>query len=76
MWIAGIWLYLGPRRATTWVGPAALWSFILVATAMWLSGPWSPPPPSARAIGWLALIGWITIPWTALADRYYVLRAG
>jgi membrane-bound metal-dependent hydrolase YbcI (DUF457 family) len=74
LWLAGLWLYLGPRRATRWVGPVALWSFVLVTTAMWLAGPWSPPPPSERAIAWFALIGWLTIPWAALADRYYQLR--
>lgn len=74
LWIAGIWLYLAPRRATGWVGPVALWSFILVCTLMWISGPWSPPPATERAMGWFGLIGWITVPWAALADRYYVLR--
>jgi membrane-bound metal-dependent hydrolase YbcI (DUF457 family) len=74
LWLAGIWLYLGPRRSTRWVGPAALWSLIFISTVMWLAGPWSPPPPSERAIGWFALIGWIIIPWAALADRYYQLR--
>jgi membrane-bound metal-dependent hydrolase YbcI (DUF457 family) len=76
LWLAGIWLYLGPRRATRWTGPVALWSFILITTVMWLGGPWSPPPPSERAIGWFALIGWITIPWAALADRFYNLKNG
>jgi hypothetical protein len=75
LWIAGIWLYLAPRRATSWIGPVALWSFILVCTAMWISGPWSPPPPTERAMGWFGLIGWITVPWAALADRHYALRA-
>ena len=74
MWIAGIWLYLAPRRATGWVGPAALWSFILVCTLMWASGPWSPLPETERAIGWFGLIGWITVPWAALADRHYALK--
>jgi len=27
------------------------------------------PPPSTRALGWFALIGWIILPWAALADR-------
>jgi len=25
-------------------------------------------------MGWFGLIGWITVPWAALADRSYVLR--
>lgn len=75
LWVAGIWLYLGPRRATQWIGRVALWSFIIVCTALWLVGPWSPPPPGERALAWFSLIGWVLIPWAALIDRYYGLRA-
>jgi hypothetical protein len=42
-----------------------------VCTPMWISGPWSPPPPTANALGWFALIGWIVPFWAALADRHY-----
>ena len=71
IWIAGIALYLRGRRSTRWIGPAALWSLIIISTVMWAAGPWSAPPPDARALGWFALIGWIMIPWAALADRHY-----
>ena len=71
MWIAGLAIYLRGRRATRWIGPVALWSFVAVCTVMWASGPWSPPPPDSRSLAWFALIGWITVPWAALADRYY-----
>ena len=71
MWIVGLAVYLRHRRATSWIGPVALWSFVLVTTALWASGPWSPPPPTPRALAWFALIGWITLPWAALADRWY-----
>lgn len=71
MWIAGIALYLRGRGSTRWIGPVALWSMIIISTVMWASGPWSPPPPDARSLGWFALIGWVMIPWAALADRYH-----
>lgn len=74
MWVIAIALYKLPRRASDWRGTAALWSFIVVTTIMWASGPWSPPPPSTRALGWFALIGWIVIPWSILADRYHSIR--
>ena len=37
--------------------------------------PW-PPPPSERALAQLALIGWIVLPWAALADRHYRATVG
>ena len=75
MWVAGIVLYLQGRRATRWIGPAAFWSFVIVCTVMWATGPWSPPPPSERFLAWFTLVGWIILPWTALADRYYTPTA-
>jgi len=71
MWIAGIALYLRGRKPTRWIGPAAFWSLVVISTVMWASGPWSPPPEDAGSLGWFALIGWIVVPWAALADKYY-----
>ena len=71
MWVAGIAIYLRGRRARRRIGPLALWSFVAVSTLLWIGGPWSPPPPSERSLAWFALIGWIVVPWAALADRWY-----
>jgi membrane-bound metal-dependent hydrolase YbcI (DUF457 family) len=76
LWVGGIALYLKGRRPTSWIGPAAFWSLVAICTVMWATGPWGPPPPSERALAWLALIGWIILPWSALADRYYATAAG
>jgi len=71
MWGVGIALYLCGRRATRWIGPLAFWSFVAISTVMWVTGPWSPPPPNQQFLAWFALIGWIVLPWTAIADHYY-----
>lgn len=69
MWLSGIALYLRARPLHG-LGPSfAFWSLVGVTTVMWAAGPWSPPPPSAQALGAFALIGWLIIPWAALADR-------
>jgi hypothetical protein len=69
MWIAGLAIFLRlPGRLTTGA-KIALWSLVVVSTAMWASGPWGPVPPSERALGWFALIGWLIVPWSAIADR-------
>ena len=70
MWIAGIAIYLRGCRPTGPVGAVAFWSFVLVTTLMWVSGPWSPPPPSVTALEWLGLTGWVVVPWAVWADRH------
>jgi len=71
IWIAGLALYLRGRRAAGPMGLVAFWAFVVISTAMWVSGPWSPPPPSAQTLAWLALVGWIMPPWAAWADRHF-----
>jgi hypothetical protein len=68
MWLAGIVVYLRIAGPRSWKARAAFWSLVAVTTIMWVAGPWSPPPPTPQALGWFGLIGWITIPWAALAD--------
>lgn len=74
LWVIGIALYLGGRRARNRVGVFALWSLIIVSTVMWAQGPWSAPPPNQRVLAWFALIGWIVVPWAVWADRRYAER--
>ena len=69
LWVAGIVAYLRRRQLGGRGAQLAFWSLIVVTTVMWAAGPWSPPPPSVKALGWFALIGWIVIPWAAFADR-------
>lgn len=76
LWIAGIVIYLRLRRPAGWKGLLAFWSFVVVCTLIWVAGPWSPPPPSIRALAWFGLVGWLVIPWSAVADRNSVARTG
>jgi hypothetical protein len=69
LWLGALFVYLRARRPARWIGTIALWSLVLISTPMWALGPWAPPPPSPLALGQFALIGWLMIPWSALADR-------
>jgi hypothetical protein len=69
LWIACLTLYLRSQKARSWVGHFAFWSFVLVNSAMWLSGPWLTPPATQRDLAFFALIGFIVIPWAIWIDR-------
>lgn len=69
MWIAGIVLYLRVRPLRGLGNNVAFWSFVLFLTLVWISGPFTPPPPSVTALGWFGLCGWLLVPWAYWADR-------
>lgn len=69
MWIAAIVLYVRTRAGQGARPGWPFWSLVVLCTVMWITGPFSPPPPTERALGWFALVGWIVVPWAAWADR-------
>ena len=75
MFIGATALYARATRARDRIGSIAFWSFILISTAMWAAGPWSPPPPDARALAWFGLGGWLLVAWAGWADRHRAVRA-
>jgi hypothetical protein len=68
-WLTGIILFLTAPLAWSRGRRLAFGSVVVVCMVAWSAGPASPPPPSPRALGWFALVGWIIVPWAALADR-------
>ena len=75
LFAAAIVLYLRATRAKDRLGSFALWSLLLFQAAIWVAGPWSPPPPSERAIAWVGLAGVLFVPWAAWIDRHRSARA-
>lgn len=69
MWLVGITIYVKTMSQRGRRPGLAFWSFIIVTTVMWAMGPYSPIPPDTRSVAWFGLIGWIVLPWSALADR-------
>jgi hypothetical protein len=73
LFAAAVALYLRSTRPLDRAGTFALWLLILVCTAMWLAGPWS-PPPSARFLAWFGLGAWLFPVWGGWIDRHRALR--
>lgn len=66
----GIAIYLRVAPAAGPWGTVAFWSFIVVTTAIWLSGPFSPPPPGVGAIATVGIVGGaVLVMWAAWIDR-------
>lgn len=56
-----------PRDA---IGRWALVALVALAATIWLSQPWSPPPPSATAVAVGALALWLFVPWARWIERH------
>jgi uncharacterized membrane protein YhaH (DUF805 family) len=66
--VAGVALYRQRMRARSAAGNWALFSLVAFTGIIWISGPWSPPPPHAQAIALVGLAMWIFPLWGRWID--------
>ena len=74
MFVVGLWLYLASTRARDRTGVIALWALILVLIAAYFGAAFGPLPPSAAAVAWSGLLGWLTVAWGYWIDRHRAYR--
>jgi hypothetical protein len=74
LFAAGIFLYCRATRAVDRVGRWAFVAFVAVLLLAYLPGPFSPPPPSARAVAWVNASMALFLVWAAWFDRRRVAR--
>ena len=67
-------LYLKGTKANDRVGSLGLYALVALCTLLWVTQPWAPPPPSATAVAWGALILWVLPPWSRWADKHRSVR--
>jgi len=63
-------IYVRSTRPVDRIGSLGFWAFLAVSAAMWVSIPWSPPPPSPQALAWFSFGGWLLVAWAAWYDRH------
>lgn len=70
LYALGVTLYVRSTVARDRVGSIGLWSLLVFIFVIWVSGPFSPPPPSAQAIGVVGLLTWLIPVWAHWADSH------
>ena len=68
--VGGLVLYLASTTARDRVGRWGVATLIAVTALVWVSQPWSPPPPNALAVAWGALILWLLPPWARWIEAH------
>lgn len=76
LFAVGIWLYIGSSSARDGVGRWGLAALLVLVGLIWVTQPWSPPPPSETAVAWGALILWLLPPWAHWIDVHRTSRGG
>ena len=66
---AAVFAYVRSTRPRQKAGTWSLWALIMLTVMIWVSGPWSPPPPNERAIAWVGLAMWLFPIWGTWIDR-------
>lgn len=70
LFLGAVWLYarrFPPRDAA---GKAGLWAMAGLVGAIWVAGPFSPPPPGPEAVAWVAVALWIFPFWAWHVERH------
>lgn len=73
LFLIGLLLYLRATRSKG-SGSYGLWSFVVFLAAVYAASVLGPPPPNVRVVSLSALALWLTVPWSAWADRQRELR--
>lgn len=59
----GLWLYLRSTKSENYKGHLSLWSLVVFLISIYVMNFFSPPPPDARAIGYVGLSQWLIVAW-------------
>lgn len=70
LFAGGVLAYQRMFRADNARGRWAFRGLVALTAVIWLSGPWSPPPPGATAVATVGLAMWLFPPWASWIERH------
>ena len=78
LFVAGVSIYARTTTAKDKTGIYGFWTLVLFLGLAWMMNMVGPPPPSAAAIGWSAMLLWLLVPWGYWIDahRQFTAAAG
>ena len=76
LFLAAIWVYLRRLKPRDAVGRWAFWGLVMFTGAIWITQPWSPPPPGPHAVAAVGLAMWVFPLWASWIDRHRSGTAG
>ena len=74
LFAAAVALYLRATRPRDAEGKWAFRGLVLLTTAIWISGPFSPPPPGVTAIAVVGLALWLLPIWSHWIEQHRMQR--
>ena len=70
LFLAGVVVYGRAFPARDATGRWAFAALVALIGVLWITQPWSPPPPSEAAVAWGALSMWLLLPWCGWIARH------
>lgn len=70
LFAGAIWLYVRSTAPRDAVGRWGLVGLIALTGTVWITQPWSPPPPSASAVAWGGLVMFLLPAWAAWVEAH------
>jgi hypothetical protein len=72
LFVAAVVVYRRAFRPQDRIGRWAFAGLVALTGAIWVSGPWSPPPPSEAAISSVGLALWVLPFWAMWIERHRI----
>ena len=70
LFAGAIWLYVRSTTARDAVGRWALVGLVALTGTVWVTQPWSPPPPNESALAWGGLVMFLLPAWAAWVESH------